>query len=144
MSKSIGKWRKKPVVIDVEEITDRIKIETLEGTFYGTSNDVLITGVQGEKYPCNKNIFFETYEPADDEAEDYLTARYLDGTLAKSKENSDACKFARMMYEIKLKEAEQWLKVQDMSFVEARAEDEARKEERGGLSVFKVDIDEKE
>ena len=125
MSKSIGKWRKKPVVIDVEEITDRIKIETLEGTFYGTSDDVLITGVQGEKYPCNKNIFFETYEPADDEAEDYLTARYLDGSLPKPIERATACSFADLMYKNKLEEAEAWLKVRDMNI------ERALKEERG-------------
>ena len=125
MSKSIGKWRKKPVVIDVDEITDRIKIETLEGTLYGTSDDVLITGVQREKYPCNKGIFFETYEPADSVAEAYLNARFLDGSLPKPIERSTACSFADLMYQNKLKEAEAWLKVRDMNI------EQALKEERG-------------
>lgn len=37
-------------------------IPTLEGDMMFTSNDVLITGVKGEIYPCKKDIFEETYE----------------------------------------------------------------------------------
>lgn len=40
-------------------------IPTLEGIFNFTPNDVLITGVQGEIYPCKKDIFEETYEPVE-------------------------------------------------------------------------------
>lgn len=39
-------------------------IPTLEGTMKMTRNDMLITGVQGEIYPCKKDIFESTYEPA--------------------------------------------------------------------------------
>ncbi len=38
-------------------------IPTLEGTMNFTPDDVLITGVQGEIYPCKIKIFNETYEP---------------------------------------------------------------------------------
>ena len=37
-------------------------IPTLEGTMKFTRDDMLITGVQGEIYPCKTAIFVETYE----------------------------------------------------------------------------------
>jgi hypothetical protein len=37
-------------------------IPTLEGIYRFTPKDVLITGVQGEIYPCKKDIFSDTYE----------------------------------------------------------------------------------
>ena len=40
-------------------------IPTLEGTHNFTPNDMLITGVKGEIYPCKKDIFEATYEPAE-------------------------------------------------------------------------------
>ncbi len=39
-------------------------IPTLEGTHNMTPKDMLITGVQGEIYPCKIDIFEATYEPA--------------------------------------------------------------------------------
>jgi hypothetical protein len=38
-------------------------IPTLEGTMKITPEDMLLTGVRGEIYPCKKDIFIETYEP---------------------------------------------------------------------------------
>lgn len=38
-------------------------IPTLEGTMQLTPDDVLITGVKGEIYPCKKDIFDATYAP---------------------------------------------------------------------------------
>ena len=37
-------------------------IPTLEGTMKFTPDDMLITGVQGEIYPCKRDIFQSTYE----------------------------------------------------------------------------------
>ena len=37
-------------------------IPTLEGTMKFTPDDMLITGVQGEIYPCKRDIFEATYE----------------------------------------------------------------------------------
>jgi hypothetical protein len=37
-------------------------IPTLEGTMKFTPEDMLITGVNGEIYPCKKDIFDATYE----------------------------------------------------------------------------------
>jgi hypothetical protein len=38
-------------------------IPTLEGTHNFTPNDMLITGIKGEIYPCKKDIFEASYEP---------------------------------------------------------------------------------
>jgi hypothetical protein len=38
-------------------------IPTLEGIMRFTPDDMLITGVQGEIYPCKREIFEATYEP---------------------------------------------------------------------------------
>lgn len=38
-------------------------IPTMEGTMRFTPNDMLITGVKGEIYPCKKDIFEATYDP---------------------------------------------------------------------------------
>ena len=41
-------------------------IPTLEGTMEMTPNDMLITGVKGEIYPCKKDIFEATYEKVEE------------------------------------------------------------------------------
>lgn len=38
-------------------------VPTLEGTMLGRQGDMLIRGVQGEWYPCRRDIFLRTYEP---------------------------------------------------------------------------------
>jgi len=56
-------FRKKPVVILAVEITEeRIKIKTREGILFGYRGDFLIEGIEGEIYPCGREIFFKTYE----------------------------------------------------------------------------------
>lgn len=40
-------------------------IPTLECTHNMTPDDMLITGVKGEIYPCKLDIFAATYEPAE-------------------------------------------------------------------------------
>lgn len=36
-------------------------VKTLEGKHYISKGDYIITGVDGERYPCKKNIFIKTY-----------------------------------------------------------------------------------
>ena len=67
-------YRKKPVVIQAEELKEPIEIETLEGTMRGEIGDFLIIGVNGEKYPCKPDIFHKTYTKVSDQndsLEDY-------------------------------------------------------------------------
>lgn len=40
-------------------------IKTKEGTMEVKAGDWVITGVEGERYPCDHGIFKKTYEPAD-------------------------------------------------------------------------------
>ena len=86
-------YRKKPVVIDAVQVTDdwfdgdhpnplhpvgteerpiiinplarEVAIYTLEGVMIARVGDWIITGVQGEKYPCKPDIFEQTYEPVE-------------------------------------------------------------------------------
>lgn len=55
------KYVKKPVVIEAY-VTDREKIiHTLEGDMKASAGDYIITGVNGEQYPCKPDIFKKTY-----------------------------------------------------------------------------------
>jgi hypothetical protein len=40
-----------------------LKIFTLEGPLMASIGDWIINGVQGEFYPCARDIFEQTYEP---------------------------------------------------------------------------------
>ena len=80
-------YRKKPIEIDAEqwfkgkevdgvvwkaltikrmfiddEVVSKPVIETLEGDMQVSDGDWIITGVNGEKYPCKPDIFEKTYE----------------------------------------------------------------------------------
>jgi hypothetical protein len=41
----------------------RMVIHTLEGDMTARLGDWIITGVNGERYPCKPDIFMQTYEP---------------------------------------------------------------------------------
>jgi len=81
----MGKYRKKPVVIEAEQWLptdgatgamphppapddvlkqdgDKWLIRTIEGWLELTPRDWIITGVQGERYPCKPDIFDATYD----------------------------------------------------------------------------------
>lgn len=48
------------------EREDCFLIPTLEGLMNFTPTDMLITGVNGEIYPCKIEIFEKTYDPVED------------------------------------------------------------------------------
>jgi len=56
------KYRKKPVVIEAKQMKRNFVVQTIEGTMKGQAGDYLIIGVRGERYPCAKEIFEETYD----------------------------------------------------------------------------------
>ena len=60
------KFRKKPVVVDAYQTDREMNIETLEGVMHAEPGDWIITGVNGERYPCKPEIFEKTYEPVPD------------------------------------------------------------------------------
>lgn len=60
------KYRKKPVIIEAYQTDKEIIINTLEGEMKASVGDYIITGVQGEQYPCKPDIFEKTYELVED------------------------------------------------------------------------------
>jgi len=78
------KFRKKPVVVEAfqwfphmgevggvvywppGEIGRKPVIRTIEACQDVTAGDWIITGVQGERYPCKPDIFAATYEPVEE------------------------------------------------------------------------------
>lgn len=59
------KFRKKPVVIEAYQTQEELDIFTLEGVMHAAPGDWIITGVNGEQYPCKPDIFEKTYEPVE-------------------------------------------------------------------------------
>ena len=71
----MSKFRKKPIVIEAYQTKEEMDIETLEGVMHASVGDYIITGVNGEQYPCKPDIFEKTYEPvlvSDDEVEKWM------------------------------------------------------------------------
>ncbi len=58
----IKKYRKKPVIIEAYKTDKPVVIKTLEGDMKVSIGDFIITGVNGEQYPCKPDIFEKTYE----------------------------------------------------------------------------------
>jgi hypothetical protein len=56
-------WAVSKIVFDNQHVFPYIK--TLEGNHFISKGDYIITGVQGERYPCKPDIFDATYEPVD-------------------------------------------------------------------------------
>ena len=56
------KFRKKPVIIDAYQTDTEMIIQTLEGPLRAAPGDWIITGVNGEQYPCKPDVFEKTYE----------------------------------------------------------------------------------
>lgn len=57
-------YRKKPVIVRAFQTPVPLEIETLEGVMRAAPGDFIITGVNGEQYPCKPDIFNATYEAA--------------------------------------------------------------------------------
>jgi hypothetical protein len=60
------KWSMVKVGHDMSKNAPHVEtayIETLEGKLHVSRGDWIITGVQGERYPCKPDIFAATYEP---------------------------------------------------------------------------------
>lgn len=58
----IIKARKKPIEITAYRTDKETVIHTLEGDMKADNGDYIITGINGEQYPCKPDIFHKTYE----------------------------------------------------------------------------------
>ena len=61
----VKKYRKKPVVIEAYQTHQEMIVHTLEGDMKASVGDYIITGVDGEQYPCKLDVFEKTYEPVE-------------------------------------------------------------------------------
>lgn len=52
-------------MVEAERTDKTVVIHTLEGDMTASPGDYIITGVNGEKYPCKPDIFAKTYEPVE-------------------------------------------------------------------------------
>ena len=62
----MAKNRKKPVIIVAYQTDKEMIIHTLEGDMKASIGDYIITGVNGEKYPCKPDIFHKSYEKVEE------------------------------------------------------------------------------
>lgn len=53
---------KKRIPVSVRKINQPFLVLTLEGAMQGKAGDWLITGVQGEMYPCDAAIFEQSFD----------------------------------------------------------------------------------
>lgn len=65
MKNKTTKFQKKPVIVEAYQTDVEVIIDTLEGKMKASPGDWIITGVNGEKYPCKPDIFRKTYTPID-------------------------------------------------------------------------------
>lgn len=59
------RYQKKPVIVEAYQTDKEMDIQTLEGTMHASVGDFIITGVNGEQYPCKPDIFAKTYDICD-------------------------------------------------------------------------------
>ena len=55
---------KKPIVVHATQLNfpEGFEVTTMEGKVKGKPGDYLMIGIDGEKYPCDKDIFERTYD----------------------------------------------------------------------------------
>jgi len=51
-----------PIEVRAVELTEEVTIHTREGVLKGYKGDFLIESIEGEIYPCGREIFFKTYK----------------------------------------------------------------------------------
>ena len=71
-------YRKKPIVVEAYKTDKEIVIHTLEGDMKASIGDYIITGVNGEQYPCKPDIFEKTYEAVNNTNYDRIKAMSVD------------------------------------------------------------------
>jgi len=61
----MAKYRKKPIVVEAERTDKTVVIHTLEGDMTASPGDYILTGINGDKYPCKPDTFERIYEPVE-------------------------------------------------------------------------------
>lgn len=63
-----AEFRKIPIVIKAERVIEPQVIHTLEGDMRAQPGDWIVTGILGERYPCDGEAFKLTFVPVNDDA----------------------------------------------------------------------------
>ena len=74
MSDGPAVFEKKPVMVEAVRLHTHRLLKTPEGTMEGKPGDWLITGVEGEQYPCKDSVFRKTYRPVNELAQRMMDA----------------------------------------------------------------------
>lgn len=61
-SESWPQYVKRPIPIKAIRVVFPFQVHTLEGTMTGKAGDYLVEGIKGERYPCDREVFEESYE----------------------------------------------------------------------------------
>ena len=69
------KYKKLPIVVEAYQTDKEMDIQTLEGTMHASIGDYIITGINGEQYPCKPDIFVKTYEKAEPERSQWISVK---------------------------------------------------------------------
>lgn len=56
------KCMKKPISVRATKMRDDFFVKTPEGVMEGDAGDYLMIGIDGERYPCKKEIFEKSYD----------------------------------------------------------------------------------
>ena len=86
----MSKFTKVAIEIEAERITKKIEIKTREGTLQGYPGEWLLTGIEGEKYPCGDAIFQKTYYPS---GKDKCSYCFHDGNYPRFCDRHEVCLF---------------------------------------------------
>lgn len=81
LGKDSKTYQKRPIEIQAIELEEDVWINTREGRLKGYKGDWIIQGIQGEIYPCGREIFIKTYFPTyatEEEAKLFNLIRYTD------------------------------------------------------------------
>lgn len=65
----MSEWRtyqKKPLEVRAKQVDERVQIDTREGTVWAEPGDYVVEGLEGELYPCGREIFEKTYREPDE------------------------------------------------------------------------------
>ena len=58
-------FRKRPLVVEAVRLAAAAVVKTPEGDMSGSPGDWVITGVNGEQYPCSADTFHKSYQHVD-------------------------------------------------------------------------------
>ena len=91
LTDAIGNWnwfKKKPLHVRAIQFGEDSEVHTDTGVAIGKKGDYLIEGIKGELYPCKRNIFKQTYDPANQYKKEIDSNRLMNWFDSKDRKES--------------------------------------------------------